>query len=194
MRLCDILTEDVAAPLFHATTPERMVQILRDDILKPTVEPHPLPMAFRRGGKPADWRHAKLVFLTRSLEFAQVWAPCVFVLDQQRLRHRYRIMPIDPLALRRALDHHKSEKTGAIAQRKNMVGRWDDDPIAFPWDEQVEVVEGPIQPLTPYLRSFRANGWVMNELSPEDRAVVEAHPAFDKPFPGSRNKRFGGTG
>jgi hypothetical protein len=180
------------APLFHATKPERLGQILRDDALKPTPEAHPIPRAFRRGGLPADWRRANVIFLTRSFEFARDWEPCVLVLNQRRLRQRTRVFPMDPLALRRSLDHHRSEETGAIAQRRWMVGRWDEEPIAFPWDEQVEAAEGTITPLTPVLLSIWVPDRTLDTLPPEDRALVTDHPAFRRTFPGSiHTRRFG---
>lgn len=85
----DFLVESRSAPLYHATRFQNAEQILKENVLKPSIRRNA-----KYNGKPIE----SGISLTRDIATAREWIPynsVIFVLDQAKLTHRYKILPIN---------------------------------------------------------------------------------------------------
>ena len=161
MRFHEMLTEGRDAPLYHATTVKAALEIIRNDRIEART---PQLIGGRRGKrikmakserygqtygyKMSGGERLEGVSLTRSYEFALNWlrSDVVFVLDQQALGQRNKIIPVD----------HTNN------------GPYDYDGIGFEHMEQAEeFVVGPITSLSTCLRSINVR------LADLDRVTLE---------------------
>jgi hypothetical protein len=86
----EFLTESRSAPLYHATTAVNADRILHADVMLSTTQDN------------GQAKGQKVIFVTRNLAAAKRYInysnaavpSVIFVLDQSRLTHRYRIKPI----------------------------------------------------------------------------------------------------
>lgn len=91
------LIESRSAPLYHATTSSSAVRILNDNVLYADMQ---------YNGRAEG---TKVIFMTRSKHYAQYFGRdrqgVVFVFDQQKLTHRYKISPIKNWDTKRKKNH-----------------------------------------------------------------------------------------
>lgn len=91
------LSEARMAPLYHGTKIDFFSDIMRDKFIDPKTQHLEWKLLKRKIDPKNDdsaWSQRKGISLTRSLPFAMHWGQVVIVLDQQKLTHRYKLVPI----------------------------------------------------------------------------------------------------
>ena len=82
MKIIDLL-ESKSAPLYHATHDTYAADIIAGNKLEGMTE------------QVINGKRVMGVSLTRSLAFARQWGKIIFKLNQEKLAHRYKLVPID---------------------------------------------------------------------------------------------------
>lgn len=112
------LAESRSAPLYHATDIEGMLGILRDNqIMTGSAEQ---PVSHLTVNKNAVGTK-KGISLTRSLRFAKSWGDAVFVIDQQKLSHNFKIVPFQFKTIFPGGHTRKMDRTGYANEYEEFV-------------------------------------------------------------------------
>lgn len=157
IRFKQFLSESKSAPLYHATSYENAISIIKSNTLKPTLSSDINPTYTRRSGRPTN-------FLTRSLNHAVYYGNemhdrytlIIFELDQQKLNQRYKVKPI----------------RNWFGVARNNAPMYKGIPYG---NEFEEIVDKPITSFTSYITAihiYHKTSWIPEEVSD----LIKNHP------------------
>lgn len=150
MKLEDLF-ESRSAPLYHGTSMFLASEIINHDMIAAKTSHFNHPALRAKAAKSTKGTEfVDGVSLTRSAMIAHRFGPIVFVLDQNKLRTKYRIEPVD----------YWHREDGENRRQYNFA-------------EYEEFVVGPISPLHPYLKA------ILIDQNADHRKDGEHHPLFD---------------
>jgi hypothetical protein len=120
MKIIDLLQEQARAPLFHGMKLEYAAQALRDNKMLATTTQRWWPDGKRRKDDDPEYQGSywmKGLSFTRDREYAISWGGVVFVIDQDKLRQKYKFIPFNwGYSLPRGNNHKREREEFLVVQ------------------------------------------------------------------------------